>query len=110
MRSPESVDKISIHRCRFSAAANDTLDTPQVADLLADRGVTYVPDFIANGGGVIQVHAGEVGWSEEELQARLEGIGDVVTTVLDDARTHGRTPMGSALRIAEDRLAAAREG
>lgn len=89
-------------------AANDTLDTPEVADLLAARGISYVPDFIANGGGVIQVHAGEVGWSEEELQARLEGIGDVVTQVLQDAREHDRTPLASALQVAQDRLSAAR--
>lgn len=105
-----TADNVDDLRVRIvCGAANDTLDTPQVADLLSARGVTYVPDFIANGGGVIQVHAGEVGWSEEELRARLEGIGDVVSTVLQDARAHDRTPMGSALRIAQDRLAAGRE-
>jgi leucine dehydrogenase len=89
-------------------AANDTLDTPEVAALLAARGITYVPDFIANGGGVIQVHAGEVGWSEEEMMARLEGIGDLVAKVLADADAHGRTPVESALQIAQERLSAGR--
>ena len=104
-----TADNVDDLRVRIvCGAANDTLDTPEVADLLAARGIIYVPDFIANGGGVIQVHGGEVGWSEDELQERLAGIGDVVTTVLDDAQAHDRTPMASALQIAEDRLSAAR--
>ena len=104
----ENVDAL---RARIvCGAANDTLDTPEVAALLAARAITYVPDFIANGGGVIQVHAGEVGWSEEEMMARLEGIGDLVARVLADADAHGRTPVESALLIAEERLSAGRAG
>lgn len=87
-----------------AGAANDTLDTPFVAELLRRRGITYVPDFIANAGGVIQVHAGEAGWSEDELADRLEQIGDRVTAVLDDALEHGITPVEAALRLAEQRL------
>ena len=104
----ENVDAL---RARIvCGAANDTLDTPEVAALLAARAITYVPDFIANGGGVIQVHAGEVGWSEGEMMARLEGIGDLVARVLADADAHGRTPVESALLIAEERLSAGRAG
>jgi leucine dehydrogenase len=87
-----------------AGAANDTLDSPFVAELLRRRGITYVPDFIANAGGVIQVHAGEAGWTAEELADRLEAIGDRVVAVLSDAREHDVTPVEAALRRAERRL------
>lgn len=87
-----------------AGAANDTLDTPEVAGLLQARGITLVPDFIANAGGVIQVHAGEVGWSAEELTGKLEEIGDRVTAVLTDAQEHGTTPVDAALSRARRRL------
>lgn len=87
-----------------AGAANDTLDAPEVADLLKARDITFVPDFMANAGGVIQVHAGEVGWSEEELRARLERIGERVEAVLADARERDVTPVRAALDLAAAHL------
>ena len=83
-----------------AGAANDTLDTPEVAQQLAAAGVTFVPDFMANAGGVIQVHAGQVGWSEEELRDRLERIGDRVEQVLVSASEREVTPVRAALDLA----------
>lgn len=98
----QNVDRI---RARVIAgAANDTLDSPFVAELLRRRGITYVPDFIANAGGVLQVHGGEVGWSEQELQDQLEAIGDRVASVLRDADARGMTSVEAALARAEARL------
>lgn len=91
-------------------AANDMLDTPEVADLLRDAGVTVVPDFLANAGGVVQVHAGQAGWSEEQLVARLEAIGDRAAEVLRDADEHGTTPVEAARRRALARLTAGGAG
>ncbi|MGO0577310.1 hypothetical protein [Ornithinimicrobium panacihumi] len=88
----------------IAGAANDTLDSPFVAELLRRRGITYVPDFIANAGGVLQVHGGEVGWSEQELQDQLEAIGDRVASVLRDADARGMTSVEAALARAEARL------
>ena len=100
-----TADGVGAMRAKVVAgAANDTLDSPFVAELLRRAGITYVPDFIANAGGVIQVHAGQVGWSDEELAAQLERIGDRVTAVLDEARAKGVTPVEAALHAAERRL------
>lgn len=87
-----------------AGAANDTLEVPEVAGLLRDRGITYVPDFIANAGGVIQVHAGQAGWSRHELAGRLEQIGDRVTEVLAEADRAGVDPVRAALARAGRRL------
>lgn len=77
-----------------------------VAGLLRERGITFVPDFIANAGGVIQVHAGQIGWDEAELDARLERIGDRVADVLASADEQGQTPVEAALIRARDHIAA----
>lgn len=87
-----------------AGAANDTLDTPEVADLLRGRGITYVPDFIANAGGVLQVHGGEVGWSQDELAAQLERIGDRVSAVLEEADEQEVSSVTAALARAARRL------
>lgn len=88
----------------IAGAANDTLDSPYVAELLRQRGITYVPDFIANAGGVIQVHADQVGWTDEELAAQLERIGERVGEVLAEADSRGVTSVEAALARAERRL------
>lgn len=103
-------DEVEHVRARLvCGAANDTLDSPYVAELLRLRGITFVPDFVANAGGVIQVHADEVGWSRHELDQRIASIGDLVGRVLQDAARHGRTPVEAALRIAGERLGGPRQ-
>ena len=88
-------------RCRIVAgAANDTLDTNASARLLADRGITYVPDFVANAGGVIQIQAKQEAWPEAQLAAEVDRIGDRVASLLDAADS-GTIP----LEVAEARAA-----
>jgi glutamate dehydrogenase (NAD(P)+) len=53
---------------------------PQADDILAERGITVVPDVIANAGGVTVSYFEWVQdfnsffWTEEEIERRLEGI------------------------------------
>jgi len=75
-------------------AANDQLADEGVARLLADRHITYVPDFLANAGGVIQIHALAQGWDGPRLAAAVEAIGDRVSRVLAEGRTG--TPLSAA--------------
>lgn len=104
-----SADVVLQLRARVVAgAANDTLDSPDVAQLLSDAGVVFVPDFVANAGGVIQVHAEQVGWSAAELDARLERIGDVVGAILAEADAERVTPVAAAIARAQRQLDCAR--
>jgi leucine dehydrogenase len=94
-------------KCRVVAgAANDTLDANATARLLADRGITYVPDFVANAGGVIQIQAMQSGWTDEQLGSEVDRIGERVASVLEDAGDTGRTP----LEVAEARAAQLAQG
>jgi leucine dehydrogenase len=91
-------------RCRWVAgAANDTLAERGVADRLAERGITYVPDFILNAGGVIQIHAFRERWTDERLAVEVLRVGDRVADILAEADAAGRTP----LDVAETRAVAA---
>jgi leucine dehydrogenase len=101
---PTTVDRVA---CRIIAgAANDTLSEPGCAAALAERGVVYVPDFVANAGGVIQIHALASEWDDDRTRAEILTIGDRVRTVLEDAAQAGITPLQAAVALAQRRLAA----
>jgi leucine dehydrogenase len=104
---PESVERL---QCRIIAgAANDTLTDDAIADRLAARGIVYVPDFVANAGGVIHVHALRRQWDAARLQTEVLRIGDRVSQLLADAASDGETPLSAARRLAARRIAEAHE-
>lgn len=103
-----TTDNASRVRARVVAgAANDTLDSTEAGEALRAAGVTVVPDFVANAGGVIQVHAGVVGWDEDTLSKALERIGERVDDILAEAQDRGVTPEETARDRAAQRLATA---
>lgn len=104
--SRETIDALG---CRIVVgAANDTLADRDCADLLAARGVAYVPDFVANAGGVIHIHALREGLGEARLRAELGRIGDRVSELLTEAAAEGETPLALAETRAQRVIAAAR--
>lgn len=89
-------------------AANNQLAQPGVADLLAQRGVLYAPDFMVNCGGVIQAAAeyARGDFASAERQARR--IYETTLTVLERAGRAGTTPLAAAQAEAEERIDTAR--
>lgn len=85
--------------------ANNQLDTPEVADLLAERDVLYCPDFCVNAGGVIQVADEIHGFSFDRARQRTERIFTTTLEVLQQARAENVTPATAAERLAERRMA-----
>ncbi len=75
-----------------------------MADRLAARGIVYVPDFVVNAGGVIQIHAVRSDWDSEKLSGSLLAIGDRVTSIINEANRSRRTPLAVAEEMASDRL------
>lgn len=104
-----TADVVPQLRCRLVAgAANDTLDTPDVERLLLDRGISFVPDFVANAGGVVHEHARALGWDEERLAAAVDAIGPRVTQLYASARSYDGSLVAAALARGRDRIATAR--
>ncbi|HET6505327.1 MAG TPA: Glu/Leu/Phe/Val dehydrogenase dimerization domain-containing protein [Baekduia sp.] len=91
-------------------AANNVLADDDLAERLHAGSVLYVPDFVANSGGIIQVGGEFLGWSAEQAEAMLDDAVARVGTVLADAKRRGVTPLGAAHAMAAARLDAVRAG
>ncbi|MGW0606880.1 Glu/Leu/Phe/Val dehydrogenase dimerization domain-containing protein [Streptomyces sp. NPDC002644] len=88
-------------------AANVPLADPDTARALHDAGIVYVPDFLANAGGLIQV-AGELsGFDDRRVTGRVSAIREVTADVLRLADKEHCTPLEAAQRLAAQRLATA---
>jgi leucine dehydrogenase len=92
-----------------AGAANNPLTERAVAAALAGRDVLYVPDFIANSGGIIHVGAEVLGLSPSEVEELLTASIDRSERILADARGSGRLPLELAEEQAEARLRGGRE-
>ncbi len=88
----------------------DVADEGGSADRLQARGILYVPDFVVNSGGVIQVADELHGFDFERARARTAGIFATTLEVLHMATKHGTTPAAAADRVAEERMAVAQPG
>jgi leucine dehydrogenase len=89
-------------------SANNQLADQSVSQTLHRRGILYAPDFIANAGGLINVYAELHSLPSDRVARLVEGIGDTVGEVLDEAESCGLTPLDSALDLARARLEEAR--
>jgi valine dehydrogenase (NAD+) len=78
-----------------------------VADLLAERGVLYAPDFMVNCGGVIQVAEERAGGDLDRARAATLRVHGTTLRVLRRAAEEGITPVAAARREAEERVLAA---
>lgn len=86
--------------------ANNQLTSDDVADTLAARGVTWVPDFVASGGGVIYTLGREMeGLTDAEALERVDTIEQTVENILAAAAAAGTTPLAEAMRVVRERLA-----
>ena len=107
----EVIDPGSVPSLRCSViagAANNPLTDASVAEDLARAGILYVPDFIANCGGIIHVGAEPTGLDDDQVSLLLADAGQRIVTLLQEASRRGVTPLqvalaGAAARIAEGR-------
>jgi leucine dehydrogenase len=88
-------------------AANNQLSDPRVAEMMMDRGITYVPDYVANAGGIISVTAEYLGESQASVDHRVAQIGPRVSHILNEARRQHIPPAHVADQMAEAIMAQA---
>jgi glutamate dehydrogenase/leucine dehydrogenase len=85
-------------------AANNQLDTPDIAEVLRELDIVYVPDYVANAGGLINI-ANEIdGYNSERATVQVAGIFDTVSGLFERAEREGTTLLSAAEAAAEDRL------
>ena len=88
--------------------ANNQLKEIRHGKMLADRGITYVPDYVVNAGGMMG--ASTVIFSElsrEKSLAQIEGLHETISAILDRAKSEGKTTAEVADTIANERISAA---
>lgn len=93
-------------RCEIVAgSANNQLGTADDADRLREHDVLYVPDYVANAGGVINI-AFEMGreYSWEDAEVAVRRIYQNTETVLAIAQERAITTAQAADRVAEERM------
>ncbi|WP_410672873.1 Glu/Leu/Phe/Val dehydrogenase dimerization domain-containing protein [Amycolatopsis sp. cmx-4-68] len=85
--------------------ANNQLADDAVADVLAARGVLWVPDYVASAGGILYTLSREAeGLDHAAALARVETIERTVEGLLDAAKANAATPLAEAAALARRRL------
>jgi leucine dehydrogenase len=102
-----TINDSTINRIRASivaGGANNQLDRDDHGDALRERGIVYIPDYVANGGGLVQVAAE---WYKEAAQIWEPKVEDIFNTCLDilvRADQENISTNVAADRIAEERI------
>lgn len=95
-------------RCRVvCGGANNPFATEADAERLRARGITYVPDFIANAGATIHGVSTIVG-EADRIEARLDHVATLTREVVERAAREGRSPHAVAVEMADTIIAAKR--
>ncbi len=111
--NPHTLDRITAKA--VVGAANNQLATPEIGRILFERGVLYAPDYVVNGGGIINVAAEmnarqtkgafDPAWVEKKLSRLIETFDEI----LERSAVENRPTHEIADAIAEARIAAAAE-
>ncbi|HEY2179881.1 MAG TPA: Glu/Leu/Phe/Val dehydrogenase [Caulobacteraceae bacterium] len=98
-----------------AGGANNQLDGRAAGQVLKERGILYAPDFVINGGGIINIAAEIRGldqgqpydpaWVEMKLARMIETLDEV----LSRSQADDLLPQDVAIDIAKSRIAAARK-
>ena len=88
--------------------ANNQLSETRHGKMLADRHITYVPDYVVNAGGMMG--ASTVIFSEpsrEKSLKQIESLHDTICAIINRAKNEGKTTAEIADSIARERISTA---
>jgi leucine dehydrogenase len=110
--NPDSLSRLKARV--IAGGANNQLVTPEIGRELFARGFTYAPDYVINGGGIINVasevhgiqhgHAHNPEWVEGKLSRLMQTLDEILAR----SKAEGRPTHELADDIAEARIRAAR--
>jgi Glutamate dehydrogenase/leucine dehydrogenase len=111
--NPQTLDRLTVKA--VVGAANNQLATPEIGKILFDRGVLYAPDYVVNGGGIINVaselKARQTGGAYDPawVEGKLSRLMETLEEVLDRSASEKRPTHEIADAIAEARIQKAAE-
>ena len=90
----------------IAGGANNQLATSDIGEKLKERGILYAPDYVINGGGIINV-AAEISGSYDPkwVDAKVDRLVATVGEVLDQAQRENRATNRVADELARQRIA-----
>ena len=99
-------ETLKVLKCRaIAGAANNQLLNDECGDELKRRGIIYAPDFIINGGGVINAaQEAFTTYNKENVLKQVENIYNTVAWILDESKDTGIPEYIIAQKFAEDRI------
>jgi len=92
-----------------AGAANNQLDESRHGELLAERDIAYMPDYVTNGGGLVSCAAEWYGNDPEQVPNRVQQIYNTSLQILERASADSITTADAADRMAEERVARGRK-
>jgi leucine dehydrogenase len=90
----------------IAGAANNQLAEDSHGDALERQGILYAPDYVINGGGVINVYGELHRWPAERAQKKAGEIYETLLRIFEIARREKIPTYRAADRLAEQRIAA----
>lgn len=93
----------------IAGSANNQLETPEDGDLLHEKGIIYAPDYVINSGGVINVADELKGYNKDRAMKKVKSIYDSLSKVFEISKRDGIPSYVAADRMAEERIAQAKE-
>lgn len=92
-------------KCKIVAgSANNQLAEEKHGDMLMEKGILYVPDYVINSGGVINVYEELQGYNKERAMNRASAIYDAVKRVIEISKRDNIPTYKAADRMAEERI------
>ena len=90
----------------IAGGANNQLAEDRHGDQLERRGILYAPDYVINGGGVINVYGELHRWPAERSQRKAGEIYETLLRIFEIAKREKIPTYKAADRLAEQRIGA----
>lgn len=101
--NPETISKLKVDI--IAGAANNQLENEAVdIKLLNEKNILYVPDFIINAGGLINVAEEFQGYDKAKAFEKIEKIHQKVKKIIDISEEENVSTISAAYQIAKKRL------
>jgi leucine dehydrogenase len=94
-----------------AGGANNQLENHADGQRIMDAGILYAPDYVINGGGIINVSSEYYGdCTDAEVMQQVAAIGPRLSKIFNEAETSGRPTSEIADEHARDIISAASQG
>jgi phenylalanine dehydrogenase len=98
----KTVDMIKVKA--IAGSANNQLLTEKHGEVLKNKGIVYAPDYIVNGGGLIQVADELYGYNKERVLTKTKSIYTSLLEVYQQAELDNITTVQAANRLCQKRM------